>query len=744
MSQEIFSRTDAYLAYAMRQTDTYPAPQSRLDKGLIELAEAVRLGGASPDVIRQAVNDYLAANPPAGMTDEEIADSVNDSIANGDIQVGTVLTADQINNINDIPTLAEEISDNKITGAAIVNDELVISLGDGSSINAGDVVSDPYVPVVGTVVSVPSTEPAKVTIVNDADTNESTFNFEIPKGDDGSSPTMTQVTDENVLTHALTYDPLTSNEFYAFNCSGLPNTMRYGYCRVNVSQDPLCRDITFKCPTNGRIYVNTIGADPDDPTVLGSWSGWHVSLLEEDVKEYTEADILEMLNLSEVELDILSNLIDDDNISLSKTFSSSKIFQGLQEMLEEGKRFTLSAVATKIGSSYKIATSISQMIDANYIYLLSTSTGYDMYIVDDGGRAVKIGDTQIDLSDYYDKTQVDDKFVTKADADGKYATITTVDGKVDKTDIVDNLTSIDTDKPLSANQGKVLKDEVDLKANDSEVVKKTDIATTLDNTVTNDQIAGAKVVVDELGLKANDSEVVKKTDIATTLDNTVTNEQVAGAKAVYNTTSKFLKTYTSIEQLGLTSGSETIENIVNSMESRTRLITVIEGGDLSIYPNTSGTLIVEKLNIYRVHFKFCMDGSPKVFVGTYHAVSGFTGWQKVCATTVADVGVKEITWGDTTNYEPLDNKCSYMVKNGVCYVNIDLGVNSPITSGFHIYNTGLPTPAFTYVHSNIAHYSSSNISATPLTIAITGTTLVIYNGSAGVRYLQTFSYPVAE
>ena len=43
MTQDIKSRTDAYLAYAMRQTDTYPAPQSRLDKSLIELAETVRL-----------------------------------------------------------------------------------------------------------------------------------------------------------------------------------------------------------------------------------------------------------------------------------------------------------------------------------------------------------------------------------------------------------------------------------------------------------------------------------------------------------------------------------------------------------------------------------------------------------------------------------------------------------------------------------------------------------------------------
>ena len=55
---DIKSRTDAYLAYALGETNTYPAPQTRLDEMLIELAEAVRLGGASPDTIKQAVNDY--------------------------------------------------------------------------------------------------------------------------------------------------------------------------------------------------------------------------------------------------------------------------------------------------------------------------------------------------------------------------------------------------------------------------------------------------------------------------------------------------------------------------------------------------------------------------------------------------------------------------------------------------------------------------------------------------------------
>lgn len=1015
MSQGIFSRVDAYLAYALREIDTYPAPQSRLDKSLIELAETVRLGGASPDVIRQAVNDYLAANPPAGMTDEQIADSVNDSIANGDIQVGTVLTTDQINNINDVPMLAEEIRGNQITGAAIVNDELVISLGDGSSINAGDVVSDPYVPVVGTVVSVPSTEPAKVTIVNDADTNESTFNFEIPKGDDGLSPTITQVVDEaneyrlditdqngtyrtpnlkgigdniilgtdivgeqsgvvfevvgsrvgdmyfntdngniyerddansvlnswafkgnvrglqgksnyelacehgfvgteqdyldslvgegsevkvvstrpelsnddvelkvwyyyqvdnsgedsawkyrldlpntadypsgdyavyfnmkpycgtfsvsspaltnrdthkyyiimdllavtstvieesiadgtknilevvqctqeepnghtvisypivelgkwvqtiyigatkdtasevtlstgtsvngfvtfeslselvgnrsnlqtvnknniveaineldtllrynntavlnttaqdvvgainelkastnrnmfmlqneNVLTHALTYDPLTSNEFYAFDCSGLPNTMRYGYCRVNVSQDPLYRDVSFECPTSGRTYVNTIGADPDDPTVLGSWSGWHVSLLEEDMKEYTEDDILEMLNLSEVELDILSNLIDDDNISLNKTFSSSKIFQSLQEILEEGKRFTLSAIATKIGTSYKIVTSISQMVDTNYIYLLGTSTGYDMYIVDDGGRAVKIGDTQVDLSDYYDKTQADDKFVTKADADSKYATITTVDGKVDKSSI----------------------------------------ATSIDSTSTNDTVPTNKAVYDLFKIfntKINGESV--KTDILSYAENLT-------SKGFYPI------------QVG--SVSET--NIPSSTFSYTNGFIMRTGANKD---NSRITIVL-----------FPRTGTDpmgnKIAVNTKYNADNWTGWKYYGSTTAADVGVTALTWADNTNYEPHGTKCYYMVKNGVCYVTIDLAVNSPAPAGFVINDSGLPKPAFAYVHNTIMPYTSSNISLTPLTVAIIGTQLEIYNGSTGARYLQIFSYPVAE
>ena len=86
----------------------------------------------------------------------------------------------------------------------------------------------------------------------------------------------------SVLDYAKTFEALTHNYFYANNCSDLPNSMNYGYCSVDVSQDPLYRDITFYCPTTGRIYVNTIGAN-EDLTGFGEWSGWHEFLMKKDI-----------------------------------------------------------------------------------------------------------------------------------------------------------------------------------------------------------------------------------------------------------------------------------------------------------------------------------------------------------------------------------------------------------------------------------------------------------------------------
>ena len=121
----------------------------------------------------------------------------------------------------------------------------------------------------------------------------------------------------SVLDYAKTFNALTHNYFYANNCADLPNNMNYGYCSVDVSQDPLYRDITFYCPTTGRIYVNTIGADPDDATVFGTWSGWHRHLNDDDIATTLDDTVTD--NQIPSAKEVYDNCIKDANI---KTYTS--------------------------------------------------------------------------------------------------------------------------------------------------------------------------------------------------------------------------------------------------------------------------------------------------------------------------------------------------------------------------------------------------------------------------------------
>ena len=191
----------------------------------------------------------------------------------------------------------------------------------------------------------------------------------------------------------------------------------------------------------------------------------------------------------------VSEGIDDLNLRTDGTFSSVKIDTLLNTLKTDCNDYTDRLVANLSRLELKIATSESEITQPNtmYLYKPSGSTSYEQYVVIEGTK-ILLGTTDINMGDYYTITQADAKFVLKTDFDSLK---TEVDKKVNKTDIVDNLTSTDTDKPLSANQGKVLKDEVDLKANDSDVVKRTDMVTTINLTSTNEKVPTAKVIYDE-------------------------------------------------------------------------------------------------------------------------------------------------------------------------------------------------------------------------------------------------------
>ena len=84
--------------------------------------------------------------------------------------------------------------------------------------------------------------------------------------------------------------------------------------------------------------------------------------------------------------------------------------------------------------------------------------GYSAYEI-----AVKHGYTGTEEQWSQDFTNPDN-FYDKMEMDSilsGYVETTTLTDYVPKSDIVDNVTSTDTDKPLSANQGKVLKDDID-------------------------------------------------------------------------------------------------------------------------------------------------------------------------------------------------------------------------------------------------------------------------------------------
>ena len=94
------------------------------------------------------------------------------------------------------------------------------------------------------------------------------------------------------------------------------------------------------------------------------------------------------------------------------------------------------------------------------------------------------------------------------------------------------------------------------------------------------------------------------------------------------------KVYNDITELGLTSGSETIDQICIAMIDKSILMHVVTNEIASsnkAYPKVlGGTLKVEKLNINRIKLTYSCGGNGNIYeyIGYYYA-SKFTGWQEI-------------------------------------------------------------------------------------------------------------------
>lgn len=194
-------------------------------------------------------------------------------------------------------------------------------------------------------------------------------------------------------------------------------------------------------------------------------------------------------------------------------------------------------------------------------------------------------------------------------------------------------------------------------------------------------IDGEELTID--GASVNFSEYIKKTSIATTLDSSCTNDQVAGAKDVYDKVikDKNLKTYTSLIQLGLTTPI-TIPEIFNSLPSNSKGLFEIVKSKVPDMPNVTGgyaLLLIEKLSNGRFNIMLKPSLSQSVavnelYIGQLKGVDGTElTWKRVCTTSVADVPRTIITdklASTKVSFTNSDSYVSYYVKNGDCYVTI--------------------------------------------------------------------------
>lgn len=122
-----------------------------------------------------------------------------------------------------------------------------------------------------------------------------------------------------------------------------------------------------------------------------------------------------------------------------------------------------------------------------------------------------------------------------------------------------------------------------------------------------------------------------------------------------------VKTYTSLLQMGITAGTETISSIVAAMENGSQaFISVDNNNNLSIYPNRNfGTLVVYKLSTARTILFYGTSTSNTLYYGNYYFASGTENWSGWLSYIQTNGG----TLKGTLEFQKTDNGSGAILKN---------------------------------------------------------------------------------
>ena len=438
-----------------------------------------------------------------------------------------------------------------------------------------------------------------------------------------------------------------------------------------------------------------------------------------DWQEYTDTEISDILEITDEQAMQLTKILNDQVVANNKLWSSSKTDAEIKNALIESNKYADELIGKISSISLEYVTTLpTSDIKSNVIYILQGTPNTLNVFNESTSSFVSVGDLNLELSGYYTSTEVDNLLADKADDN----TVVHADA------IVADLTTTSGSTTLSTAG---LQTELDKK------VDKSAILSAVSATPSDEKVISEKATKAELDKK------IDKTSIATSIDSSSTDTQVASAKCINDNYG--IKTFTKLEQLGLTEGSETLEGIIGAMpEQSVFSYTVTANSNTSIYPKQDGMLIINKQGDWRVNLTFYSDSISEQWIGYYQKSSGMQAFRKVCTTDLQNKSFNTLTTETTANYT-LD-LVRGTVLNGICTVTVAIKVVAPTTSFVEVAS-GLPklnNPFYVPPLYNWSDGANTNTSA-PLHIVVSDEGKIRCElGVANKVYYVTITYQTLQ
>ena len=500
-------------------------------------------------------------------------------------------------------------------------------------------------------------------------------------------------------------------------------------------------------------------------------------------------------------------------------------------LLENGATYDMYIVeeagtVTKIGDTAIDLSSYLKVTDAESAYLKKTEatstyvaqTSFNNHITDTVAHLTQLEKNKLLTTDNItstinnssDNTQIPSAKATynlantKADASHTHITSDIKDLSIPSnvseltndagyiSEVINTLTSADTDKPLSANQGKILNDT---KLNKTDANKLNCV--TIDNVSLKEYIltnftetgktyyliakttctdlpkaSNFYITVETPGMytykvtakELNDSngkyvctyrtisstwteweKVLITGDITTTISDSSTDTQVPSAKAVFNSISSIsgidnLTSLVPITDLNDFKGSSFMIGCGTPRTTSHVPYNIDEGFVVEFFPFEDGS----RYGVQRLTLIQSTDDNYYTFERSLSNKRWYS-WKRVCTTSVFDVGVTTISMSSTYT-DGAD--CKYQVVNGICYIDFISGaykLASDVTGA--VLATGLPIPKAGRVSVTYIPWGFSDTSSKQVILFVEGDgkmTLHAYASANRGSMFYSFSYPVAE